>query len=158
MTEVETDTNILCDDWPDISGVIENVKKALQSHDAFAGFKNGVEISLVLADNDFVQKLNRDYRGKDKPTNVLSFPQDPEPGAAEIHLGDVVMAYETVLKESAEQNKLFGNHVTHLLVHGILHLLEYDHENDEEAEEMESLEIRILETLGIKNPYEDIEE
>ena len=107
------------------------------------------ELSLVLADNDFIQKLNKEWRGKDKPTNVLSFPQD-EPSM----LGDVILAFETVQAEAQEQDKRFEDHATHLIVHGILHLLGHDHEEDQEAENMEALEIEILETLGIKNPYE----
>lgn len=110
---------------------------------------NEAEASVVLGSNDFVQTLNRDYRGKDKPTNVLSFPQDRP------MLGDIVFAYETVLQESIEQEKLFDDHLLHLTIHGALHLLGYDHMNDEEAEEMETLEIRILDTLGLKNPYEN---
>ncbi len=159
LPDIQTDVNALCPDWPDISGILGDVKSALNEHHVFEQFGSGtVEISIVLADNAFVQNLNRDYRGKDKPTNVLSFPQDPVADSKMINLGDVVMAYETVMAESKIQKKPFTEHVTHLLVHGILHLLEYDHENEEEAEEMESLEIRVLERLGIKNPYEDIEE
>ena len=107
------------------------------------------ELSLVLADDTFVQKLNKEWRGKDKPTNVLSFPQD-EP----MLLGDVVLAYETVKREAQEQDKRFEDHLIHLIAHGVLHLLGHDHEDDAEAEEMESLEISVLEALGIKNPYE----
>lgn len=158
MQTINIDISVLYPEWPDISDIVENVKKAMTEHLVFQQFPKGFEISLVLADNKFVQDLNRDYRGKDKPTNVLSFPQDPEPGSALAHLGDVIMAYETMLRESEEQNKQLNSHITHLLVHGILHLMAYDHETDAEAEEMESLEIRILETLGVKNPYEDIVE
>ena len=115
-----------------------------------AGVENrGQELSIVLADNDFVQTLNKEWRGKDKPTNVLSFPQD-EPSM----LGDVILAYETVEQEAKEQNKRFENHATHLIVHGLLHLLGHDHIEDDEAETMEALEIQILADLGIKNPYE----
>ena len=106
------------------------------------------ELSIVLADNEFVQGLNKQWRGKDKPTNVLSFPQD-EPGL----LGDIILAYETVLAESELQNKDFADHTAHLLVHGLLHLLGHDHEEDHEAETMETLEISILQALNIKNPY-----
>jgi probable rRNA maturation factor len=115
-----------------------------------AGVKNREqELSLVLADNDFVQKLNKEWRGKDKPTNVLSFPQD-EPSM----LGDIILAYETVEEEAQAQGKRFEDHTIHLIVHGLLHLLGHDHEEDHEAEIMESLEIEILAAMNIKNPYE----
>ena len=109
----------------------------------------GQELSVVLADDGFVQNLNKQWRGKDKPTNVLSFPQD-EP----MTLGDVILAFETVKQESSEQNKRFEDHTAHLIVHGILHLLGHDHMNDADAEIMEALEIEILDAVGIKNPYE----
>lgn len=109
----------------------------------------GQELSVVLADDGFVQNLNKQWRGKDKPTNVLSFPQD-EP----MMLGDVILAFETVKQESSEQNKRFEDHTAHLIVHGILHLLGHDHMNDADAEIMEALEIEILDAVGIKNPYE----
>jgi len=110
---------------------------------------DNAEISIVLTDDTHIQALNRDYRGKDKSTNVLSFPQD-EPAL----LGDVICAHETIAREAEEQGKSFHDHFTHMLIHGALHLLGYDHETDEEAEEMESLEIEILSKLNIKNPYE----
>lgn len=110
-------------------------------------------VSLVFADDAFVQTLNRDYRGKDKPTNVLSFPL-PKVDAPMRPMGDIVLAFETVLKESKEQQKTLEEHLTHLLIHGALHLSGYDHIKDDEAKEMESLEIEKLEKLGFKNPYE----
>lgn len=120
------------------------------------------EISLVFADDAFIRELNKTYRGKDKPTNVLSFPQyEPKeiPEKIEgnlpfISLGDIVLAYETIEREAQEQEKSFEDHFLHLIVHGLLHLLGHDHEEDDEAEIMENLEIRILEGIGIKNPYE----
>ncbi|NYZ12987.1 rRNA maturation RNase YbeY [Azospirillum sp. RWY-5-1] len=118
------------------------------------------ELSVVLADDAMVQTLNRDYRGKDKPTNVLSFAlteaagPEPEPGAP-ILLGDVILARETVVREAAEQGKPEDDHLTHLVVHGVLHLLGYDHEQDDEAEAMERLETRVLAGLGIPDPYAD---
>ncbi|PGH54935.1 rRNA maturation RNase YbeY [Azospirillum palustre] len=116
------------------------------------------ELSVVLADDELVHRLNREYRGKDKPTNVLSFAltEAEEPEAQEgvpVMLGDVILAYETVAREAAEQRKSFNDHMTHLVMHGVLHLLGYDHETDDEAEEMEALETRLLATLGIADPY-----
>jgi probable rRNA maturation factor len=157
LEKIQADVNILCGEWPDISTPLHNIKTALSENLVFKKFGDHIiEISIVLADNDFIQSLNKTYRGKDKPTNVLSFPQDPGVEDEMINLGDVILAYQTVQAEAQNQKKSFDDHVAHLLVHGILHLLEYDHENEQEAEEMEALEIRILESLGIKNPYGDI--
>lgn len=116
------------------------------------------EMSVVLADDALVHKLNREYRGKDKPTNVLSFAlteaEEPEPEEGKpVLLGDVILAWETVRREALEQRKSAADHMTHLVVHGVLHLLGYDHETDYEADEMEDLETRILATLGIDDPY-----
>ena len=123
------------------------------------GLKGPHELSVLLADNDFIQTLNRKYRGKDKPTNVLSFPQvdllvtDEEGLMGEVALGDIVLAFETVGTEANAQEKTFDDHLAHLVVHGVLHLLGYDHENDADAEEMEALEIEILRGIKITNPY-----
>jgi len=114
------------------------------------------EISIALADNDAVHALNRDYRGMDKPTNVLSFPSGEDavpPEADMIMLGDIILAFETVREEAADQNKPIKNHTSHLVVHGVLHLLGYDHEDDNQAEEMEMLERQILAKLGVDDPY-----
>jgi probable rRNA maturation factor len=112
------------------------------------------ELSLVLTDDARIRVLNRDWRDKDKPTNVLSFPaadaDDEDPGPL---LGDVVVAHETTAREAAEEGKSFEDHLIHLLVHGLLHLFGFDHEDDEEAEEMEALETEILAGLGIADPY-----
>ena len=114
------------------------------------------ELSVKLSDDAEVQRLNAAYRGKDKPTNVLSFPAPdmPVPEAEATPLGDIALACETVSREAAEQGKSLADHTTHLIVHGTLHLLGYDHETDGEAEEMESEERKILARLGIADPYE----
>lgn len=117
-----------------------------------------VEVSVLLSDDVAIQALNRDWRGKDKPTNVLSFPASdndgPVTGAPEM-LGDIAVAFETTAREAAEQDKTFADHLSHLLVHGMLHLLGFDHETDMQADEMEPLEIEILAGLGIDSPYPD---
>jgi len=123
------------------------------------GLKGPHELSVLLADNEFIHTLNRKYRGKDKPTNVLSFPQadllvtDDAGLMGEVALGDVVLAIETVEEEARAQAKTFEHHLTHLVVHGVLHLLGYDHESDADAEEMEALEVEILKGMKVTNPY-----
>jgi probable rRNA maturation factor len=120
------------------------------------------EVSIVLADNAMVQSLNAKYRGKNSPTNVLSFGDFEEPLTKEkfakhlikpLLLGDIVLSYETLQRESIDQNKSFRDHMSHLLVHGFLHLLGYDHQNEETADRMEAIEIKILSSIGIENPY-----
>lgn len=110
------------------------------------------EVALCFADDARVQEINRDHRGKDKPTNVLSFPAADMPGAPFRFLGDIIVAYETVAREAEADGKGFDDHLTHLLVHGFLHLIGYDHETVAEAEEMEALETAILARLGIADP------
>ncbi|MSP50480.1 MAG: rRNA maturation RNase YbeY [Alphaproteobacteria bacterium] len=107
------------------------------------------EVSLALADDDAVRALNRDYRGKDEPTNVLSFESGERP-----FLGDVILALETVLAEAADQGKPAADHLTHLVVHGVLHLLGHDHEAPAEARRMERVEVEVLAGLGVPDPYE----
>ena len=108
------------------------------------------ELSIALVSDADIQTLNRDYRNKDKPTNVLSFPDD---GPAPL-LGDIVLALETITREATEKSISFEHHVTHLIIHGFLHLQGYDHQTEETAAEMESLEITALAALNIDNPYE----
>lgn len=117
-----------------------------------------LEISAVLTDDAQVQQLNREYRGKDKPTNVLSFPQLDDsaadlPKEIPLPLGDLVLAYETVASEAKARDIDVGQHVTHLVVHGLLHLVGYDHEDDHSAEAMEQLEIQVMKRLDLPDPY-----
>jgi probable rRNA maturation factor len=106
---------------------------------------------VVLLTSDIaVRALNAEFRRQDKPTNVLSFPAPPNP---EQHVGDVALAYETCAREAAEQGKPLAHHLQHLVAHGVLHLLGYDHMSDPEAEEMEGLERMVLAGLGVPDPY-----
>lgn len=116
-----------------------------------------VEISVVLADDDFVQELNRTWRDVDAPTNVLAFPCSDDDGApdAERLLGDVIIAFQTTQREAADLRLPLEHHFAHLIVHGVLHLLGYDHIDDAEAAIMEKMEIQALANLGIDNPYEE---
>ena len=113
-------------------------------------------ITLLFSDDETMQELNKDWRGKDAPTNVLSFPapkdQPVPPGELPL-LGDIVLGFGTCAREAQEAGKTLTNHTCHLIVHGVLHLLGYDHVDDQEAEKMEAAEIKILSTLNISNPY-----
>ena len=133
----------------------------------------GAELAIVLGNDSAIKALNRDWRGKNTATNVLSFPAVPV-GSAQAagksgkktsqktsdksgppipYIGDIVIAYQTTAREAAAEGKPFGHHLAHLAVHGFLHLLGYDHENDRDAEKMESLERRILRRLAVPDPY-----
>jgi probable rRNA maturation factor len=108
------------------------------------------EASLLLTDDQDLHRLNLQFRGKDYPTNVLSFPAgDDIPGFA----GDIAIAFETCAREADERGLPFGDHAAHLIVHGLLHLIGYDHETDEQATDMEGLETRVLAQIGIDDPY-----
>jgi len=112
-------------------------------------------VVIRIVDHDESRQLNRDYRGKDRPTNVLSFPFEAPAGVPEEHLGDLVICAPVVATEAAEQHKPLMAHWAHMVVHGILHLQGFDHQNSDEAEEMESLERKILADLGYPDPYGD---
>ena len=121
-----------------------------------------LEISLLLANNSRLQQLNLDFRQSDKPTNVLSFPYCPVDITSlkelfscnkAAYLGDIAISYETIAEEAAEQDKSFKNHFTHMVAHGLLHLLGYDHIKEQDRAVMESIEIEILSNLNISNPY-----
>lgn len=140
--------------------LIETVFSHLRKQALCPDVQREVQISILLTNDAQIQDLNRDYRNKDKPTNILSFPMDDLFNSAlalpdqPLMLGDLILAHETIWREAHTENKKIHDHLTHLLVHGLLHLLGYDHINEKEAETMESLEINILKSLDIKNPYE----
>ena len=117
-------------------------------------FNQDFELTIRVVDNAESQQLNHQYRGKDKPTNVLSFPFEVPEGIELNLLGDLVICADVVSQEAQEQNKTLTAHWAHMVAHGCLHLLGYDHINDNEAVEMESLETEILAELGFSNPYE----
>ena len=139
--------------WNGVGDIEAVARRVIAAAGAAAGLdvEAGAELSLVLADDAFVQGLNKAWRGKDTPTNVLSFPTD-EP----LLLGDIVVAYETTAREAAAEGKTLADHLTHLVVHGFLHLVGFDHEDEDEADAMERLEADILSSLGIASPYADV--
>jgi probable rRNA maturation factor len=142
--------------WPDdADAVVQRAARAVLS--GFADAASFGDISVALMDDASIQVLNRDYRGKDAPTNVLSFPVEEDggilPPGERLPLGDIAVALETVVREAVEEEKTLAAHLTHMVVHGTLHLLGYDHELDSEAEEMETMERDVLASLGIADPY-----
>lgn len=164
LQHLHIDMTYECEDWHDaLPDLDELTKMVCHKTLEFTGYrKPTIEISVVFADDEFIQKLNKDYRDKDKPTNVLSFPQyEPEdlsPDEDFLALGDIILAYETMVREAGELEKPLRHHTAHLICHGLLHLLGHDHINDQDAEKMEGLEIRILKTFGIENPYDELAE
>ena len=131
-------------------------KGAVRAALVAAAVRRPAIVEVILTDDAEQRRLNRDYRGKDAPTNVLSFPMgDTAPVGGPVLLGDVVLAFETVAREAGEQNKPLADHLRHLVVHGVLHLLGFDHETDTEAEIMERREKEILAGLGVPDPYRD---
>ena len=120
---------------------------------ALVDLEQEIELVVRITDTAESQQLNHDYRGKDKPTNVLSFPFEAPPGVPDAHLGDLVICASVVANEAQEQNKTLLAHWAHMVVHGVLHLRGYDHLDDDEAEEMENLERQVLAKLGFSDPY-----
>ena len=143
-------------DAPDAEAVIQRaIATAAAAADADVG---DAELAIMLTDDSGIRTLNSNWRGIDKPTNVLSFPAlQPEgpqkPGDAPRMLGDIAIAYQTMRREADDEGKPFDHHLSHLAVHGFLHLIGYDHETDDDAEAMERLETEILAQLGIPDPY-----
>ena len=146
MIEVEVDAGDWTDAIDDVEAVVERAAVA-----ALGDREGGIVI--LLTDDETVCDLNDRFRGKDRPTNVLSFPAADMPGANPQPLGDIVLAYGVCAAEAEEQSKTLRNHLTHLVVHGVLHLLGRDHEVDVEAEAMEGEERVILASLGVSDPY-----
>jgi probable rRNA maturation factor len=145
------------DGWPDDEVLERLARKAVGAAASVAklDMPDGAELSLVFTDDAEMRAINAQWRGIDKPTNVLSFPAaDIAPGeSAEQMLGDIVFARDTVEREAVLEGKRFEDHLTHLMVHGFLHLFGYDHMNEDDARVMEGLESRALAELGIADPY-----
>lgn len=139
--------------WPDGLDVLADTAVFEALKQSKAKVTGIAELSIVLTDDAEQQQLNKEWRGIDTPTNVLSFPQIEPFGPVVGILGDIVLARETLEREAVELQKPLTEHFTHLVVHGFLHILGYDHINEEEALQMEGLETQILATLGIPDPY-----
>jgi probable rRNA maturation factor len=142
--------------WKAIPRVASLVRKAAERTIALAGVPilPGAEVAVALADDAAVRIANHSWRKKDKPTNVLSFPSvPPEKISKALYLGDIILAFETVEREAIHDGKPLTHHLTHLIIHSVLHLLGHDHMTRSEAERMEKLEIMILASLGIDDPY-----
>jgi probable rRNA maturation factor len=162
MLELDIQISVEDDGWPDEAKLASVAERVLGASADFLAReeeqpfpKMAPELSLVFTNDESIRDINAEWRGKDKPTNVLSFPAFPlEPGGMPgPMLGDIVIARETVEREAVDLDKSFDDHLTHLLVHGFLHLFGYDHMEKDEAEEMEALETRILAGLGLSDPY-----
>lgn len=153
---MSVEIDIICgaESWRSVDGLDALTRESVDASLAESGAKlvEGCEVSVSFCDDAEIRELNAEWRGKDKPTNVLSFPT-PGPLSARPLLGDIVISYETVAREAAEQEKTLREHTAHMVIHGFLHLIGYDHETAAEAEVMEGLERRIASRLGLRDPY-----
>lgn len=146
---------------PGLEGLVKELAAKTLAKTVTGGFPDSssgpaLEVSFCFAGDEFIRDLNAEFRGQDKPTNVLSFPAgfDVKGKIPALHLGDVILAFGVVEEEAGEQEKALADHTAHLVIHGLLHLLGFNHETGKEAAEMEALEIDLLKTFGIANPYE----
>jgi probable rRNA maturation factor len=153
---LEIDVNVAAPAWRRVVDLEDFAKQCVRQSLAASGaaLAPQCELSVTFCDDAAIRALNAEWRGKDQPTNVLSF---PTPGTLEHKalLGDVIVAYETVAREAEEQGKLLRAHTAHMVAHGFLHLIGYDHQTAAEAERMESLERKIATALGFPDPYAD---
>jgi probable rRNA maturation factor len=148
MIEVEVEDVAWTSALPNAAPVVERAASAVLNR--IAPDDPAPTVAVLLSGDDAVADLNQRFRGKAGPTNVLSFPAAPNP---EGQIGDIALAFGVCAREASDQGKTLEQHLTHLVAHGVLHLLGYDHETDGEAEAMEALERSILETLGVPDPY-----
>ena len=137
--------------WRKFRGLVARLERAAAAAAKAAGFRGSASITVLLSSDRYLKALNRDFRGKNKPTNVLSFPAPPN---KDKYRGDVALALGVTRREAKAAGKRVADHAIHLVVHGVLHLAGYDHVRARDAKAMETLEIAILERLGIANPYE----
>jgi len=157
----ETEVLIVAECWAAEADAEAIVHRAIETAASMVEADTGdAELAVMLTDDAGIRTLNRNWRGQDKPTNVLSFPalQPTGPrsaGDAPRMLGDIAIAYETARREADDEQRPFEHHLSHLAVHGFLHLIGYDHQTDAEADAMENLEREILDQLGIPDPYAD---
>ena len=160
--KIDIDFEVQDNSWPDLKALPLKVSKIIFNKLGLDELTQHLEFSIILTDDESIRKINAQYRAKDAATNTLSFPaQDIIANKfdhLQIHngflsLGDVIFAYGVIENEAKRDGKTFLNHFTHLLIHGLLHLLGYDHQNEQEAQVMESLETQILLSLNIKSPY-----
>ena len=163
LTYPITEVLVAADCWRNEAHADAVIQRAIAAAaDAVDADLAETELAVMLTDDSGIRTLNSNWRGIDKPTNVLSFPAlqpsgTPKPGDPPRMLGDIAIAYETVRREADQEQKPFHHHLSHLAVHGFLHLIGYDHENEADAEAMETLEMEILAQLGIPDPYADRE-
>jgi probable rRNA maturation factor len=153
--KLEIDLTLVSPLWREMLPNVEKiVRRAVERAWASVDVAADGEVSLLMSDDAAIRSLNRDHRGKDQPTNVLAFPMgEPISPGGPIHLGDVMLACETVAREAARDAKTLEAHVSHLTVHGLLHLLGHDHQSADQASAMEGIEITVLAALGYPNPY-----
>jgi probable rRNA maturation factor len=155
--DLDVDILIESEAWQALPGAEEIARRAIALAAASTGESvRNAELSILFCDDETIAVLNGRWRGQEKPTNVLSFPALPLHGAAPLDtapLGDIAIAYETLVREAADSGKTPPDHLAHLVVHGFLHLLGYDHQIDDEAERMERLERDILARIGVADPY-----
>lgn len=141
------------DRWSEEPDSERVIARAIEAAAAAIGLEGGLDLCLMLADDEEMRILNSRWRGQNKPTNVLSFPAPPAPSQGASRLGDIAIGFETVAREAREQGKPFADHLAHLAVHGFLHLSGYDHQSEAEAQRMEALERDILAQLAVPDPY-----
>jgi probable rRNA maturation factor len=140
-------------DWRRTRGLTARLRRAAEAALRASGFKGKSSLTVLLASDEKLRHLNRDFRAKDKATNVLSFPAAAND---EGYRGDIAIAYGVTRREAEESGKRFADHASHLVVHGVLHLAGYDHERPSDAKLMEPLEVKILKRLGIADPYKAV--
>jgi probable rRNA maturation factor len=163
---ITLDLSVEAGDWDRLGDVEALVQRAADA--AIAALREGegddlidgeIAVAVLLTDDAAIREINKEWRAQDKPTNVLSFPAAEQPGMpGPRHIGDLVLAFETTAREAEEEGKTLAAHASHLVVHGVLHCLGYDHETDEDAQEMEAIEVVALRGIGVADPYAETDD